>query len=183
METEYHVHGHHASGHHGSARQCSQHRRALQFSPPDRRFRLRVCRERVFNWLAGTARTARVQSRRVPAPIQPRFTSRWPIRPGPFVMRNLTPGTYRVRGIIDENNNKGLDPREAWDTTTVALTDSAHVELYTFPHDSVGARLANVATSRLGDARAPVRSRNQREAGIHPSRSSSRLRIRQRSLL
>ncbi len=63
---------------------------------------------------------------------------------GTFIMRNLAPGQYRVRGIIDENNNKGLDPREAWDTATVAVTNSGNTEVYAFPHDSVGARLATV---------------------------------------
>lgn len=64
---------------------------------------------------------------------------------GSFLVPFVAPGSYRVRAILDDNNNRGLDPREAWDTATVTLTDEARLELYAFSHDSVGARLANVA--------------------------------------
>ena len=63
---------------------------------------------------------------------------------GTFSFPNLPPGKYRLRGLIDDNNNQGLDPREAWDTTTVSLTDSARVELVAFAHDSVAPRLSDV---------------------------------------
>src|SRR5512141_1927251 len=43
---------------------------------------------------------------------------------GVFVFPHLPAGTYRLRGIIDDNNNRGLDPREAWDTASVTLVDS-----------------------------------------------------------
>ncbi len=56
---------------------------------------------------------------------------------GRFEMRHLTPGSYRVRGYIDLNNNRTLDEREPWDTTMVVLQDSASVELLTFVHDTV----------------------------------------------
>jgi hypothetical protein len=97
----------------------------------------------VFNWLTGTAAPrafvearSRADSSIVYVAVADSI--------GTFIMRNLAPGQYRVRGIIDENNNKGLDPREAWDTATVAVTDSGRAEVYAFPHDSVGARLATV---------------------------------------
>jgi hypothetical protein len=63
---------------------------------------------------------------------------------GTFRFPNLPSGTYRVRAILDDNNNKGLDPREAWDTATVTVTDSARAELYAFPHDSVAPRVSGV---------------------------------------
>ncbi|HUQ20316.1 MAG TPA: Ig-like domain-containing protein [Gemmatimonadaceae bacterium] len=63
---------------------------------------------------------------------------------GAFRFPNLPPDTYRLRGIIDENNNKGLDPREAWDTATVTLRDSLRAELFAFPHDSVAPRVSGV---------------------------------------
>jgi hypothetical protein len=63
---------------------------------------------------------------------------------GAFRFPNLPPDTYRLRGIIDENNNKGLDPREAWDTSTVTLRDSLRAELFAFPHDSVAPRVSGV---------------------------------------
>jgi hypothetical protein len=97
----------------------------------------------VFNWLTGTAAPRAFVEARSHADSSIVYVAVTDSM-GTFIMRNLTPGQYRVRGIIDENNNKGLDPREAWDTTTVAVTDSGRVEVYAFPHDSVGARLANV---------------------------------------
>ena len=63
---------------------------------------------------------------------------------GRFVVRYLPPGRYLVRGIIDANNNRVLDRRELFDTTTIALTDSASHEMLAFVHDSIGAGLAEV---------------------------------------
>ena len=63
---------------------------------------------------------------------------------GSFVIANLAPAQYRVRGIIDANNNRALDPREAWDSAIVQLADTAAVELLAFTRDSVGTRLQTV---------------------------------------
>jgi hypothetical protein len=63
---------------------------------------------------------------------------------GTFVVANLPAGAYRVRGINDANNNRGLDPREAWDSVIVQLADSSNVELLAFTRDSVGTRLQTV---------------------------------------
>lgn len=63
---------------------------------------------------------------------------------GVFNIGNLPAGAYNVRGFSDENSNRGLDPREAWDSTTIQLADSANVELLAFVRDSVGTRLLSV---------------------------------------
>jgi hypothetical protein len=63
---------------------------------------------------------------------------------GTFVLSNLPPAQYVVRGISDDNSNRGLDRREAWDTVAVTLADSARVNLYGFIHDSLGTRLSSV---------------------------------------
>jgi hypothetical protein len=63
---------------------------------------------------------------------------------GTFVLSNLPPAQYVVRGISDDNSNRGLDRREAWDTLAVTLGDSARVNLYGFIHDSLGTRLSSV---------------------------------------
>jgi hypothetical protein len=63
---------------------------------------------------------------------------------GRFALRGLAPGSYRVRALDDQNHNHELDPREAFDTTTVALTTTSWVELLTFAHDTAGPRLSNV---------------------------------------
>ncbi len=98
----------------------------------------------VFNWLSGNpAPRAFIEARPVTDTTIAYVAAT--DSTGSFLVPFVAPGTYRVRAILDDNNNRGLDPREAWDTATVALTDEARLELYTFPHDSVGARLANVA--------------------------------------
>ncbi len=63
---------------------------------------------------------------------------------GTFTIGNLSAGQYAVRGIADANNNRALDPREAWDSTRITLADSASTELLTFVRDSLGSRLMTV---------------------------------------
>jgi hypothetical protein len=65
---------------------------------------------------------------------------------GAFSLGTLPPGDYVVRGLFDENNNRGLDRREPWDTAGVSVRDSARVNLYGFIHDSLGTRLQSVTT-------------------------------------
>ena len=60
---------------------------------------------------------------------------------GNFSLAQMPAGDYLVYGAIDQNNNRRLDAREAFDTARVALTDSAAVELYAFPHDTLGPRI------------------------------------------
>lgn len=66
---------------------------------------------------------------------------------GAFTLSHLPPGAYEVTGVVDGNRNRSLDPREAWDTATVMLADSARVELYAFVHDSVGPRIQEVSAA------------------------------------
>jgi hypothetical protein len=60
---------------------------------------------------------------------------------GAFSLEGVPPGDYLVYGVLDQNNNRKREPREAFDTMRVALQDSASVELYAFAHDTVGPRL------------------------------------------
>jgi len=60
---------------------------------------------------------------------------------GDFRLPELEPGRYRVLAIQDQNGNRALDRREAFDTATVTLDTAAHVMLWTFVHDSAGPRL------------------------------------------
>ena len=48
---------------------------------------------------------------------------------------------------MDLNNNGIRDPREAWDSITVSVSDSAGHDLYMFPHDTLGARIADVTVA------------------------------------
>lgn len=61
---------------------------------------------------------------------------------GRFSLATLPAGAVTVQGVADANNNRALDPREAWDTVTVQLKDSASVELYAYVRDSLGPRIS-----------------------------------------
>ncbi|MEO5581021.1 MAG: Ig-like domain-containing protein [Gemmatimonadaceae bacterium] len=64
---------------------------------------------------------------------------------GQFSFPHLAPGAYTVRGFLDENSNRGIDSREAWDSVAVTLTDNASVELLAFVHDSIGSRISAIS--------------------------------------
>jgi Big-like domain-containing protein len=64
---------------------------------------------------------------------------------GHFVLTTLPPGTMRVRAFVDANQNRVLDPRELWDSTTVGIpTDTLRHEFYMFAHDTIGPSLSDV---------------------------------------
>lgn len=66
---------------------------------------------------------------------------------GRFSLGTLPASTFIVRAWIDANNNGIRDPREAWDSITVSVSDSARHDLYMFPHDTLGARIADVTVA------------------------------------
>ncbi len=63
---------------------------------------------------------------------------------GNFSLSTMPSGAYVVRAIADENNNKALDPREAWDSVAVTLADTARTDIFAFIRDSIGTRMAGV---------------------------------------
>ena len=63
---------------------------------------------------------------------------------GRFEVRNMPLGDYTVRGFLDANNNRALDPREAWDSVGITLVGNAAVELLAFAHDTIGPRINTV---------------------------------------
>ena len=64
---------------------------------------------------------------------------------GRFALPHLPPGNYVVRGVLDQNGNRVLDRREAYDSTLVTFTDTSTVELLAFVHDTIGPRIATAA--------------------------------------
>jgi hypothetical protein len=64
---------------------------------------------------------------------------------GTFAVRNMPPGEYTVRALVDLNRNRQLDPRELWDSVRVTLADSARVEMLTHAHDTIPPRIDQVA--------------------------------------
>lgn len=63
---------------------------------------------------------------------------------GLFVIANMPRGEYTVRGLVDANRNRTVDPRELWDSVHVTLRDTARVELLAFAHDTVAPRVDRV---------------------------------------
>ena len=63
---------------------------------------------------------------------------------GRYDLRYVPPGKYTVRAIADRNNNRELDPSESWDTLGITITSTVAAELYIFPHDTNGLRIADM---------------------------------------
>lgn len=63
---------------------------------------------------------------------------------GHFELDALPPGKYLVFAVVDQNNNRQRDRREAYDSTVVTLDSTASLLLWTFAHDSLGPRLRQV---------------------------------------
>jgi hypothetical protein len=63
---------------------------------------------------------------------------------GRFSLPFLSRGEYVVRGFIDANRNRAVDPREQWDSAFVTLRDTSSVDLYAFVHDTLAPRVSGV---------------------------------------
>ncbi|HEX4574737.1 MAG TPA: Ig-like domain-containing protein [Gemmatimonadales bacterium] len=63
---------------------------------------------------------------------------------GDFRLSDVPPGRYLVQAIQDQNNNRRLDRREAFDTVTITVDSAASAVLWAFVHDTVGPRVRSV---------------------------------------
>jgi hypothetical protein len=64
---------------------------------------------------------------------------------GQFQVGPLEQGSYTVRAILDNNNNRLLDPTEPWDSIAVTVANaSPFVELLVAPRDTIPPRLLTV---------------------------------------
>jgi Big-like domain-containing protein len=66
---------------------------------------------------------------------------------GHYRMIGLPVSQYLVRGYVDQNRNRAVDPGEAFDTTRVYLADTLNLEMLAFAHDSTGPRLGTVSVN------------------------------------
>lgn len=57
---------------------------------------------------------------------------------GTYALRNLPPGKYVLRTLVDGNKNRRLDPRELFDTASVTLADSMAYVLHAINRDTIG---------------------------------------------
>src|SRR5690606_34809754 len=64
---------------------------------------------------------------------------------GRFRLPFVRPGPVSVIALNDANRSFGVDRREAFDSASVSLQDSLHLELYAFVHDTIGPSPRNVS--------------------------------------
>ncbi len=60
---------------------------------------------------------------------------------GNFRLPGVPPGDYMVYAVADQNSNRRLDRREAYDSVAVHVDSAATTVLWTFVHDTAGPRL------------------------------------------
>jgi hypothetical protein len=97
----------------------------------------------IWNWLAGTpAASAYVEAIQLPDSVRYVGVAD---STGSFRINYLPSGNFLVQAVVDENRNRGIDPREAWDSATVTLTDSATVGLFTIARDSIAPLVTGVS--------------------------------------
>ncbi len=67
---------------------------------------------------------------------------------GRYDLRNLPNGTFLVRALVDQNRNRELDPRELFDTATVAvgttLINIVERSFHAIPRDTIGPGIERV---------------------------------------
>ena len=96
----------------------------------------------VYDWVNGiAARNASIEALALPESLA--YVARTD-SVGAFVLAHLPPGRYALRAWLDANNNRGLDPREAYDSAGVELRDTASVTLLAFVHDTLPPRINTV---------------------------------------
>lgn len=66
---------------------------------------------------------------------------------GQYDLAHVPPGRYLLRGLVDANKNRLIDPRELYDTVTVTLADSLRHEILAFVHDTLGAGIQTVTVT------------------------------------
>lgn len=91
---------------------------------------------------------------------------------GHFRLDAIPPGRYLVYAVVDQNNNRQRDRREAYDSGVVTLDTTASVQLWTFVHDSIGPRVRQV------DAVDSVTARLTFSAPLDPSQPLDSLAVR-----
>jgi hypothetical protein len=98
---------------------------------------------KAWNWLTGAAASgAYVEAIQLPDSI--RYIALADSL-GSFRVDYLPAGQFLVRAVLDENRNRGIDPRESWDSATVSLRDSVTVALYAIARDTAAPIMTSVS--------------------------------------
>ena len=98
---------------------------------------------RMFDWVTGSVAAGAVVESFAPPDSSHAYVAITDSS-GSFALEHVPAGRYLVRGFVDRNKNRGIDPGEAWDSVTVILGDSSVVELLAFAHDTVAPRIRDV---------------------------------------
>lgn len=63
---------------------------------------------------------------------------------GAYVLTALPRGTYLVNAVVDGNNNREREPREPFDSVTIALDSTAEHDFWAFVHDTLGPQVRQI---------------------------------------
>ena len=96
----------------------------------------------IYDWtIARPAAGALIEAVLLPDSLVYRFTAD---SAGRFALAPLPAGRYVVYGSLDQDRDRERDFRELFDSATVATADTGRMELWAFPHDTVGPRIREV---------------------------------------
>ena len=96
----------------------------------------------IYDWTsARPAPSALLEAVLMPDSLVYRFTAD---SAGSFALAPLPAGRYVVYGTLDQDRDRERDFRESFDSVTVATADTGRMELWAFPHDTVGPRLRDI---------------------------------------
>jgi hypothetical protein len=97
----------------------------------------------VFDWASGAAANGAIVEAFVPPDSVHAYIALVDST-GAYAIERAPRATYLMRAFVDKNKNQGLDPGEAWDSTSVALSDSVTRDLFVFVHDTLPPRVRDV---------------------------------------
>lgn len=102
-------------------------------------------RGRVWDWTTGRpAIGALIEAALLPDTLIYRFVAD---SAGAFALSPLPAGTYLITAALDPERDRRRTGREAFDSTRVTTGTADSLELWMFPHDSTGPRLAEITST------------------------------------
>ena len=102
-------------------------------------------RGRVWDWTTGRPATgALIEAALLPDTLIYRFVAD---SAGAFALSPLPAGTYLVTAALDPERDRRRTGREAFDSTRITTGTADSLELWMFPHDSTGPRLAEITST------------------------------------
>jgi hypothetical protein len=102
-------------------------------------------RGRVWDWTTGRpAIGALIEAALLPDTLIYRFVAD---STGAFALAPLPAGTYLVTAALDPERDRRRTGREAFDSTRITTGTADSLDLWMFPHDSTGPRLAEITST------------------------------------